>query len=101
VRVPQLDEGADELQDPSARTSSTSRANEIPAASEAGLTTIHRDFVDEGQAAAQMLIDNVAGRPRKTSVPTFLVVRASTGPPAKTAPRQSEPPNDPAERPKP
>jgi DNA-binding LacI/PurR family transcriptional regulator len=55
--------------------------DDIPAASEAGLTTVHRDFVDEGRAAAQMLIDNVDNEPRKLLFPTSFVVRSSTGPP--------------------
>lgn len=55
--------------------------DDIPAATEAGLTTVHRDFVDEGRAAAQMLIDDVPGEPRKLLFPTSLVVRGSTGPP--------------------
>ncbi|WP_263999624.1 LacI family DNA-binding transcriptional regulator [Mycobacterium yunnanensis] len=55
--------------------------DDIPAASEAGLTTVHRDFVEEGRAAAQMLIDHAADGPRRVIFPTTLVVRASTGPP--------------------
>jgi DNA-binding LacI/PurR family transcriptional regulator len=55
--------------------------DDIPAASEAGPTTVHRDFVDEGRTAAQLLIDNVPGEPHERLFPTSLVVRSSTGPP--------------------
>ncbi len=47
----------------------------VPA--EAGLTTVHRDFVDEGRAAAQMLIDVGADAPRTLIFPTSLVVRTT------------------------
>jgi DNA-binding LacI/PurR family transcriptional regulator len=56
--------------------------DDVPAAEAAGLTTVHRDFVDEGRTAAQLLIDNVSGAPpRKVLFPTSLTLRASTGPP--------------------
>lgn len=57
--------------------------DDVPAAAEAGLTTVHRDFVAEGRAAAQLLIDNdPEAPPRKVLFPTAFVVRTSTGPPA-------------------
>ena len=59
--------------------------DDIPASSDAGLTTVHRDFVEEGRAAAQMLIDGIADGPRKLLFPTSFVVRNSTGPAARTA----------------
>jgi DNA-binding LacI/PurR family transcriptional regulator len=55
--------------------------DDVPAAAAGGLTTVHREFVDEGRAAAQMLIDHEPGRaPRKVLFPTSLVVRTSSGP---------------------
>ncbi len=57
--------------------------DDVPAAAAAGLTTVHRDFVDEGRAAAQLLIDNDSRTPpRKMLFPTSFVERHSTGPPA-------------------
>ncbi len=55
--------------------------DDVPAAAVAGLTTVHRDFVDEGRTAAQLLIDNVPETPpRKVLFPTSFVLRESTGP---------------------
>ncbi|MET0700365.1 MAG: LacI family DNA-binding transcriptional regulator [Mycobacterium sp.] len=56
--------------------------DDVPASAEAGLTTVHRDFVEEGRVAAQLLVDNdPAAPPRKVLFPTTFVVRSSTAPP--------------------
>jgi DNA-binding LacI/PurR family transcriptional regulator len=55
--------------------------DDVPAAAAAGLTTVHRAFVDEGRTAAQLLIDHDSGTPaRKILFPTSFVERHSTGP---------------------
>jgi DNA-binding LacI/PurR family transcriptional regulator len=55
--------------------------DDAPIADLMGLTTIHQPLSDKGRAAASILLDLIAGRPRRRSVkPTELVVRSTTGP---------------------
>jgi DNA-binding LacI/PurR family transcriptional regulator len=62
--------------------------DDAPIADLMGLTTVHQPLVDKGKAAAQCLLDLLAGRTRRRSVkPTELIVRSSTGP---APPRESD-----------
>ena len=64
--------------------------DDAPAAAQAGLTTVHREFVDEGRTAAQLLIDSIPGvPPRKVLFPTSFVVRSSTSAPAANTGRKA------------
>lgn len=55
--------------------------DDAPIADLLGLTTIRQPLEDKGKTAAEMLLDVIAGRPRRRSVkPIELVVRESTGP---------------------
>jgi DNA-binding LacI/PurR family transcriptional regulator len=58
--------------------------DDVPAAAEAGLSTVHQDFVEKGRLACQMLIDP-ADTPRKVMLGTRFVVRQSTAPPLNRA----------------
>jgi DNA-binding LacI/PurR family transcriptional regulator len=58
--------------------------DDVPAAAEAGLSTVHQDFVEKGRVACQMLIDPVE-TPRKVMLETRFVVRQSTAPPVNRA----------------
>ena len=46
------------------------------------LTTVRQPVVEKGEAAAQLLLELIAGKPPPSSIllPTELIVRASTGP---------------------
>ncbi|CKI10366.1 LacI family DNA-binding transcriptional regulator [Mycolicibacterium smegmatis] len=56
--------------------------DDAPLAELVGLTTIHQPLVDKGRTAAAMLLDVIAGKPRRRSVKkTELKVRGTTGPP--------------------
>lgn len=55
--------------------------DDAPIADLMNLTTVHQPLAEKGQAAATMLLDLLAKRPRRRSVkPTHLVVRSTTGP---------------------
>jgi DNA-binding LacI/PurR family transcriptional regulator len=54
--------------------------DDVPAAAEAGITTIHQDFVEKGRIASQLLIDR-PDTPQKVILPTKLVTRQSTAGP--------------------
>lgn len=55
--------------------------DDAPIAELVGLTTIRQSLEDKGKAAAEMLLDVIAGRIRRRSVkPVELIVRDSTGP---------------------
>lgn len=55
--------------------------DDAPVAELVGLTTIRQPLEDKGKAAAEMLLDLIAGRVRRRSVkPVELIVRDSTGP---------------------
>ncbi|MET0898011.1 MAG: substrate-binding domain-containing protein [Mycobacterium sp.] len=54
--------------------------DDVPAAGEAGLSTVHQDFVEKGRVACQLLIDPV-DTPQKVMLGTRFVVRQSTAPP--------------------
>jgi DNA-binding LacI/PurR family transcriptional regulator len=57
--------------------------DDAPIADLLGLTTIRQPLEDKGRAAAQMLLDVIAGHPRRRSVkPVELIVRNTTGPAA-------------------
>ncbi len=59
------------------------------------LTTVRQPLVDKGRAAADLLLELIAGRPpRRIQLPIELVVRASSGPPPVT--RGGRPPSPPA-----
>jgi LacI family transcriptional regulator len=50
------------------------------------LTTVRQPLVDKGRAAADLLLELIAGHPpRRIELPIELVVRASTAPPRITA----------------
>jgi DNA-binding LacI/PurR family transcriptional regulator len=50
---------------------------------ESGLTTIRQPLVDKGRAAGRMLPEAIeGGTPADVALPTELVVRGSTAPPA-------------------
>jgi DNA-binding LacI/PurR family transcriptional regulator len=53
--------------------------DDIPAAEQAGLTTIRQPIKDKGRAVGRMLLDPTATE-RQILMPTQLVVRASSGP---------------------
>lgn len=53
--------------------------DDIPAAAAAGLTTVHQPIRDKGRLLARMLLDPTVTDTRVT-LPTELVIRASTGP---------------------
>ncbi len=55
--------------------------DDAPIADLVGLTTIRQPLEDKGKAAAEMLLDVIAGRIRRRSIkPVALIVRDSTGP---------------------
>jgi DNA-binding LacI/PurR family transcriptional regulator len=55
--------------------------DDAPVADLMGLTTIRQPLREKGKAAAEILLDLIAGRPRRRSIrPTELIVRSSTGP---------------------
>jgi DNA-binding LacI/PurR family transcriptional regulator len=54
--------------------------DDVPAAAEAGLSTVHQDFVEKGRVASQMLIEPVQ-TPQKVLLDTDFAVRRSTAPP--------------------
>lgn len=55
--------------------------DDAPLADLIGLTTVRQPLEDKGKTAAAMLLDVMAGRPRRRSVkPIELIVRESTGP---------------------
>ncbi|OBJ43910.1 hypothetical protein A5630_17765 [Mycolicibacterium mucogenicum] len=55
--------------------------DDAPIAEHVGLTTIRQPLEDKGKAAAEMLLDVLAGRVRRRSVkPVELIIRDSTGP---------------------
>jgi DNA-binding LacI/PurR family transcriptional regulator len=56
----------------------------------ARLTTVHQEHRNKGRLAAERLLQAIGGRPSTTpapTLPTLLVVRATTGPPHVGAPR--------------
>jgi DNA-binding LacI/PurR family transcriptional regulator len=54
--------------------------DDIPAAADAGLSTIRQPVFEKGRLAGQMLLEPDATPEREITLPTELVVRASTGP---------------------
>ncbi|CAN5577248.1 LacI family DNA-binding transcriptional regulator [soil metagenome] len=54
--------------------------DDVPDAAEAGLSTVHQDFVEKGRLASQILID-APETPQKVLLDTTFVVRSSTAPP--------------------
>jgi len=58
--------------------------DDIPAAEKVGLTTIAQPLVEKGRVAAELILQVMAGKPVGTTIlPTSLVQRLTTGPPAK------------------
>ncbi len=53
--------------------------NDLPAAAEAGLTTVDGRTVEKGRVAARLVLE--AGPPQRVVLPTGLILRGSTGPP--------------------
>jgi DNA-binding LacI/PurR family transcriptional regulator len=55
--------------------------DDAPIANLVGLTTVHQPLADKGRTAAKILLDLIAGRPRRRSIQaTELIVRTTTGP---------------------
>ena len=55
--------------------------DDVPAAAEAGLTTVHQSFVEKGRVAAQLLTDGASVEPQRILLPTTFTERTSTAPP--------------------
>lgn len=65
--------------------------DDVPAADEAGLTTVRQPMVEKGRIAANILMDLIAGNlehEEQLTLPTELIVRSSTAKPKRT-PRQA------------
>lgn len=56
--------------------------DDVPAAADVGLTTVHQSFVEKGRVAAQLLTDGAAVAPQRVLLPTSFVERTSTAAPA-------------------
>ncbi|WP_233165015.1 substrate-binding domain-containing protein [Mycobacterium sp. AT1] len=55
--------------------------DDVPAAADTGLTTVHQSFVEKGRAAAQLLTDGTSAKPQRVLLPTTFVERTSTASP--------------------
>lgn len=65
------------------RTVSVTGFDDVPAAAAAGLTTVHQPTRDKGRQAGELLLDpRPRAGPRRRELPTRLVVRTTTAPPA-------------------
>jgi DNA-binding LacI/PurR family transcriptional regulator len=59
--------------------------DDVPAAAEAGLATVHQSFLEKGRVAAQLLTDDPArsSGPKSILLPTHFVARTSTAAPSR------------------
>jgi DNA-binding LacI/PurR family transcriptional regulator len=55
--------------------------DDVPAAADAGLATVHQSFLEKGRVAAQLLTQDAAAPPKTILLPTHFVERSSTARP--------------------
>ncbi len=55
--------------------------DDVPAAADAGLATIHQSFLEKGRVAAQLLTEDPSSAPKNILLPTHFIERSSTAPP--------------------